>query len=227
MTKRSLLTISALAVLIAGGAVVWYLASPLVVNKTVDEAFSFEPPSQEDLAKMSEEELKEMETEFLAAIPDAEELAKMPANERQAIEATVVEMAAAMPEKMMAEPMPAEDQAAEVEPIIVLQGQFKDADNFHKGSGRAVIYQLPDGSHVLRLEDFSVTNGPDLRALLASHAAPSSRDELGDYLECGPLKGNMGNQNYAIPANTDLSQFRSVVIYCKPFHVVFSTASLG
>jgi hypothetical protein len=43
----------------------------------------------------------------------------------------------------------------------------------------------------------------------------------------GPLKGNIGNQNYAIPEDVDLSQFSSVVIYCKPFHVVFSYATLG
>jgi hypothetical protein len=36
----------------------------------------------------------------------------------------------------------------------------------------------------------------------------------------------LGNQNYDIPAGTDLSRYQSVVIYCKPFHVVFATATL-
>jgi hypothetical protein len=227
MRKRSLLIIGTLILLIAGAAVVWYLASPLVLNKTVDEAFSFEPLSREELAQMSEEELKEMEVEFLTALPDEEELAQMSEAERQAIEAKVLESASVMSDKEMDEPMPSEAQAAEVEPLVILQGGFKDADSFHKGSGKASIYQLPDGSHVLRLEEFSVTNGPDLRVLLAGHPAPTGRDDLGDYLELGSLKGNMGNQNYDIPADTDLSQFKSVVIYCKPFHVVFSTATLG
>jgi len=227
MRNRPLIIIGALIALIAGGAIIWYLGSPLVLNKTVDEAFSFELPSQEELAQMSGAELREMETEFLAAIPDEEELAQMPEKERKAIETKAQEMAAIMPDKVMAEPMPPQDKPTNVDPVVVLQGQFKDADSFHKGSGRAAIYQLPDGSHVLRLEEFSVTNGPDLRVLLAGHPAPTSSAELGDYLELGPLKGNMGNQNYAIPANTDLSQFKSIVIYCKPFHVVFSTATLG
>ena len=227
MRIRPFIIFGALIILLVGGAVIWYLASPLVLNKTVDEAFSFEPPSQTELAQMSETELKEIEAEFLAAIPDEEELAQMPEEDRQAIESKVIEMASVMPDKVKAEPMLPEDQASEVEPVVVLQGQFRDADSFHKGTGRATIYQLPDGSHVLRLEEFSVTNGPDLRVLLASHPAPTGRAELGDYLELGPLKGNMGNQNYEIPADTDLSQFRSIVIYCKPFHVVFSTAMLG
>jgi hypothetical protein len=227
MRKRSLLIIGALIILVAGGAVIWYLASPLVINKTVDEAFSFEPPSQEELAQMSEEELKEMEAEFLTAVPDEEELAQMSETERQAIETKVLESASVMSDKEMAEPMPPEAESAEVGPVVVLQGQFKDADSFHKGSGKATIYQLPDGSHVLRLEEFSVTNGPDLHVLLAGNPAPTGRDDLGEYLDLGSLKGNMGNQNYEIPADADLSQFESVVIYCIPFHVVFSTATLG
>jgi hypothetical protein len=227
MRKRSLFIIGALIILVAGSAVVWYLASPLVFDKTVDEAFSFEPPSQEEMAQMSEEELKETEAEFLTAVPDEEELAQLSEEERQAIETKVLESAPVMSDKTMAEPMPPEAQAAEVEPVVVLQGQFKDADSFHKGSGKATIYQLPDGSHILRLEEFSVTNGPDLHVLLAGHPAPTGRDDLGDYLDLGSLKGNIGNQNYEIPADADLSQFKSIVIYCKPFHVVFSTATLG
>jgi hypothetical protein len=41
------------------------------------------------------------------------------------------------------------------------------------------------------------------------------------------LKGNVGNQNYDIPDEIDLDQFQSVVIYCVPFHVVFSSAALS
>ena len=44
--------------------------------------------------------------------------------------------------------------------------------------------------------------------------------------EVARLKGNVGDQNYALPADLDLSTYRSVVIYCKRFGVVFSTAEL-
>ena len=44
----------------------------------------------------------------------------------------------------------------------------------------------------------------------------------------GKLKGNKGNQNYPIEdANVDPETVGSVVIYCMPFHVVFSVATLG
>jgi hypothetical protein len=71
-------------------------------------------------------------------------------------------------------------------------------------------------------------NGPDLHVLLANHPAPADRAEgMASYLDLGSLKGNVGSQNYEIPASADISQFQSVVIYCEPFHVVFSTATLG
>ena len=116
------------------------------------------------------------------------------------------------------------------EATALTTGEFVDIDRLHQGSGTATIYELADGSRVLRLEDLDVTNGPDLRVLLAAHDAPRSRDDLesgAGYVELDALKGNKGNQNYDIPADLDISQFESVVIYCDPFHVVFSTATFS
>ncbi len=221
MKNRSLIILAGLIGLIIVGAVVWYLASPLFINQSVDEAFPFEAPSQEALAQMPEVELEQVRADLQAAIPSQSEMEKMPEAERQVVATKVMEVAAAMPDKKMDEPMPAD------QPTVVAQGQFKDADSFHQGSGIVTIYQLPDGALVLRFEDFSATNGPDLHVLLAENPAPSSSSDLGNYLDLGSLKGNIGNQNYEIPAGTDPSQYKSVVIYCKPFHVVFATATLG
>ncbi len=115
-----------------------------------------------------------------------------------------------------------------VNTTVVKRGSFRDADAFHKGSGAATIYRLEDGSHVLRVEDFRVTNGPDLRVLLAGHPNPENRDELESrgYIELDKLKGNVGNQNYPIPDEVDVSAQMSVVIYCRPFHVLFAIAPL-
>ena len=106
----------------------------------------------------------------------------------------------------------------------VLSGNFTDADAAHKGSGTATIYR--QGTElILRFEEFSVTNGPDLHVYLSTSASPT--DDIGEYIDLGELKGNIGDQNYDIPAGTDLSQYQSIIIYCEPFHVVFSTAALG
>lgn len=106
-------------------------------------------------------------------------------------------------------------------PVVVAQGMFMDADSFHQGSGTATIYQLTDGSHVLRFEDFSVTNGPDLHVFLLQG------ESMDGALDLGSIKGNLGDQNYDIPAGTDVSAFTGVSIYCVPFHVTFSTAAFG
>lgn len=113
------------------------------------------------------------------------------------------------------------------DPVVVSSGSFIQIDAIHGAEGTATIYQLPDGSRVLRFEGFRSTNGPDLHVILSTDPDPRSHDALGeDYVELGRLKGNVGNQNYEIPADIDLSQYRSVVIYCQPFQVVFSTATL-
>lgn len=112
-------------------------------------------------------------------------------------------------------------------PVALSAGTFRGADDLHDGSGVATVYELEDGSRILRFEDFEVTNGPDLRVLLVPHEDPQSAEDIAAYLELEPLKGNVGNQNYEIPADVDLSQYGSIVIYCKPFHVLFAVASLS
>lgn len=113
-------------------------------------------------------------------------------------------------------------------PVFLATGQFGEIDGLHKGEGKALIIMLPDGQRFLRFEDFKVTNGPDLYVYLSGHAAPRDRVQLhqGAAFEVGQLKGNIGNQNYALPAEVDLSKVKSVAIYCKRFSVIFSTAEL-
>lgn len=120
-----------------------------------------------------------------------------------------------------------EEMPEESGPIALLSGHFADFDDSHRGSGTATIYQLEDGSHVLRLEDFEVTNGPDLHVLLVPTSEPDSREAIDGYVDLGSLKGNIGDQNYEIPPDIDPGQFGSIVIYCQPFHVLFSTAPLS
>ena len=54
-----------------------------------------------------------------------------------------------------------EDMLAEMtEAVALASGMFRDADNFHKGSGSATIYRLPDGSGALRFENLSRDQRP-------------------------------------------------------------------
>ena len=141
----------------------------------------------------------------------------------------VMAAAAGMGARSVSETMPEMTAAtAQEEPQSRLAGQFQDADRFHQGSGSATVYDVGGGHLVLRLDEFRVTNGPDLRVLLVNASTPEGHSDLADagYVELGKLKGNVGSQNYEIPANVSLDDVKSVVIYCNPFRVVFSVATL-
>lgn len=106
---------------------------------------------------------------------------------------------------------------------VVLQGEFQGADEFHFGSGRAVLVETAPGQYTLRFEDFSVRNGPDLFVYLS----PSPDGYADDALELGPLKASDGSFNYEVPPGTDISRFRSALVWCRAFSVLFARAPLG
>jgi hypothetical protein len=129
---------------------------------------------------------------------------------------------------------PAAGQPADVkpgsgEPVLLSRGRFGEIDAIHKGEGTATLFTLAGGRAGLQFEEFRVTNGPDLYVYLSGHPAPRDSGQLheGAALEVARLKGNVGNQSYELPTGLDLSQFKSAVIYCKRFSVVFTTAELA
>ncbi len=83
-----------------------------------------------------------------------------------------------------------------------------------------------DNQLVLRFEQLQAANGPDLHVYLSRVASPSTTEQVMDGLEVGRLKATTGSSNYALPAGTDPSQFKSVVIYCKSFSTIFGYANL-
>ena len=100
----------------------------------------------------------------------------------------------------------------------------------HSTSGRASIYNGSDGKLTLRLTNFKTSNGPDVHVLLIAANDAQDNDNFlknnVERVELGKLKGNEGDQNYDIPAGTDLSKFHTVAIYCERFNANFGTAPL-
>ena len=178
-------------------ALAWWLGSPLFIDQSVDEDFP--------LAAM-------------AVVPDTMSMADA--------EATMV---AAADTEQATDDVMVDAMGTLLAPEALRSGQFRDADSFHTGTGNATIWDLGNDERALRFEQFEVRNGPDLRVLLAVHPDPMGRSDVQDdgFVEIAALKGNIGNQNYDIPPDIDLSMYNSVVIYCWPFQVVFSVAPLG
>ncbi len=122
----------------------------------------------------------------------------------------------------VSEPAPAE---AGLE--TVAQGSFVGADSSHKGEGRATLYRSPSGQSILRFTGFNVTPGPDLKVWLVARPAVASSSDVSEAetLDLGVLKGTIGDQNYVVPSDLDLDRYRTVVVWCEAFGVLFAAAS--
>lgn len=109
-----------------------------------------------------------------------------------------------------------DDMLAEI--VSLASGSFSGESRYTIEGDASV---LNDGSdqRFLRFENFSSDNGPDLKVYL--------RAANGDFVNLGPLKGNIGDQNYEIPADVDLASFATVEIWCERFGVGFGSAALA
>jgi len=121
---------------------------------------------------------------------------------------------------------PSTEEAAGITRVV--EGQFIDLD--HVGEGTAVVLTDGTSQRFLRFEDdFAIDNGPDLFVYLVAGVGadgdPSEFDD--DFVNLGVLSGNIGSQNYEIPADLDLDVYDTVVIWCRRFGVAFNAADLA
>jgi hypothetical protein len=157
-------------------------------------------------------------------IPTAAELAAMTPEQKAAIVDRLMAAMAELPPSETDEPLPAD---ADAQPAVLAQGSFAALGEGREAAGEARLLELVDGTRVLRLEGFRVTNGPDLRVVLAAHGDPQSAADVEQgFADLGALKGSAGNQNYILPDGIDPALAASVVIWCRAFAVPFAAATL-
>jgi Electron transfer DM13 len=145
--------------------------------------------------------------------------------------AAVALWAAFRPERLFVnakinEAMPTSANATGAETVLA-SGTFHSVA--HDGKGTASIYKLSDGKRILRFTNFETSNGPDVHVYLvaANDATDSEMVKKAGFREIGSLKGNIGDQNYELPADVDLAKYRAVTIWCQRFSVNFATAPLN
>lgn len=110
-------------------------------------------------------------------------------------------------------------------PVALASGPFRSLD--YTTSGSATLVRLPDGKLAVQFEALDTSDGPDLYVYLSDKAADSPEAAFGSgFTNLGKLKANRGNQVYEVPAGTDLSTVRSVVIWCERFSEGFGVAPL-
>lgn len=228
--RRAYVGVAVVVGLVALG-VLWSLFRPelLFVNATVDEA----PPVaasapiaatgaretvQPTSAAMSSSEMNETTQPTAAVVNGAMEPTGAAMSSNEAMEHPT----AAAVEVPTAQVAPTAVPA----PPIAWSASFQSLA--HETQGTADLRTLEDGARVLRLEDFTTSNGPDVRVYLV-RGSDATQDKVindGDFIDLGALKGNIGDQNYPIPADVDLAQYRSVSIWCRRFSVNFGATVL-
>lgn len=122
------------------------------------------------------------------------------------------------------EAMPVAQGGASLQPLEM--GSFYSI--LHPTQGTATIYQLGDGSRMLRLSSFSTSNGPDVHVYMVASddAKDAATVERAGFVDLGVIKGNIGDQNYTLGSDLDLTKYRAVSIWCKRFSVNFGAAAL-
>ena len=101
-------------------------------------------------------------------------------------------------------------------------GTFTGTDDFHFGRGTATLHETAPGEWTIRLDDFSVRNGPDLYVYLS----PARKGYADGAIEVAKLKATDGSFNVRLPAGADPAGARSVLIWCKQFSHLFAYATL-
>jgi hypothetical protein len=123
-------------------------------------------------------------------------------------------------------PMTTIESSSRMPQMKLVAGEFRGIA--HDTKGMAAVYDV-DGKRVLRLTGFETSNGPDVHVLLV--AAMDAMDDKtvkdAGYIDLGSLKGNVGDQNYELPAHVDLAKYQACTIWCKRFGVNFGTAPLA
>ena len=182
----------------------WWLISPYFIDDVVDDDFSAS----------------------ISATPEVEESttgSAPPATDAPRSTEPAQEEPAAPPSESAAEEEPSPPPLPSG-PVLLGAGQFVGLAG-HEGTGDAGIFQDPDGSLVLRFENFDIENGPDLEVYLVPGPDQTSLAEGSIHL--GALKGNIGDQNYDLPPGTELAPGAyTALVWCEAFSVEFVGATI-
>ncbi|MGB8163967.1 MAG: DM13 domain-containing protein [Nitrososphaeraceae archaeon] len=180
-----------------------YTISPLLINTVINEPL---PPSS-------------VSSDFQRFMNMTEDERIEAANNMTQKQKEIIMTVAAKDNDTVSENLSVATMSASSNEILI--GNFVGAgDGFHNAEGVAKIIQLADGTDILRLENFKATNGPDLYVYLSTDKTNA------DIVNLGRLKGNIGNQNYLIPAGTDITKYNTALIWCRAFSVIFGSAQL-
>lgn len=110
------------------------------------------------------------------------------------------------------------DEMVSTEGMLKYTGDFRGIGS-ENVSGQAKIF-LTSNQYMLKLENFSTSNGPDLKVYLSTESTPR------DFISLGDLKSTNGNQVYNINGVPDFSKYKYVLIHCERYNHLFGSAEI-
>jgi hypothetical protein len=212
----------------------WWLISPYFIDDVVDEDFSTSiseqlPTGDQTPVAPAGSATSEIAGESTSGVTSTDTDAAPQPESVQEEPAAASGGPAAEGEPVQQEPPPTgepteADQPPASEPVLLGAGQFVGLAG-HSGTGDAGIFENPDGSLVLRFENFDIQNGPDLEVYLVPGPDQTSPAEGSIHLDA--LKGNIGDQNYELPPGTELTEGAyTALVWCEAFSVEFVGATI-
>jgi hypothetical protein len=103
--------------------------------------------------------------------------------------------------------------------VSASEGVFVDG-GAHKTSGMAKVITDLDGRTILKFSNFTTDTGPKVKVYLSKGIWPQ------DIVDLGEIEAFSGDQEYVIPAGTNLNELNHVVIWCEQFNALFGYAKL-
>jgi hypothetical protein len=210
--------ISAIVIIVGAGA--YYLVSPLFFSTEVNEPLPtsvVESESFQKFAAMNEEE--KMQAAKQMSPQERDEIMSAATKVNDSLDES---MDQTLSQQQQPQPQNNTTSTTSTRQSTLRTGSFVGVgDGIHNAEGIAKVIPQQDRSNTLRLENLHVTNGPDLYVYIATDKSAS------DFVSLGRLKANNGNQNYDIPSETDLTKYDTILIWCRPFSVLFGSAELA
>ena len=201
------------ALVIIVGAGIYYLASPLFISTQINEPLPTSAVKSESYQRfISMNENEKMQAAKQMSSQEIDEIMSSAARVNNSINE---------PMNQTLQPQQRTLNTTTTSSVLRTGSFIGVGDGIHNAEGTAKVIPLEDGTNILRLENLRVTNGPDLYVYL------SPDKDASDIVNVGKLKANNGNQNYDITKGTDLSKYDTVLIWCRPFSVLFGSAELN
>ena len=114
---------------------------------------------------------------------------------------------------------------------IIRSGNFihpDPSDPAHWGKGDVNVFQHENNLEVFLAKNFEVGPGPAYHVYLSSGTDIINNNDFNQAInfDLGKLKSFESSQVYKVPVDFDLNQVNSVVIWCKTFNQLITSATL-